>query len=416
MNGTIKKLFIILFAAALIYIGYGVSILSHRIEKIEDKLGGLDRISCNERDTVKDVRRSVVRIVGGEGEGSGFAIQKGGFILTNFHVVSSEPNPKVVFPDNTFETGEVIMADKEADLAVVKVDRDIPVLKFSRLDQLGCAEEVLAIGYPLGGSLPGGSFVIRGDFSRVAEDKEDNVTYVMTDMTLIGGMSGGPLVNICGEVVGINTQGLSLGGMGLAVSSDSIIDKYRQMSFSKEPLKDVKKTVFQPNKNALEAVRSFYNYLKARKLEKAFGLLSDRFIGRISFQKWTEGYREMLDTTVRVIRPDRKVANRIHIKLSSKDLVGDGIVYKYFEGYWDVRKINGKWLLYSPAIKEIEDPDEYWFLDEYRLKEITEFVKAKGETEECMREMYRLSQEPGNESLILQELYALYNKSKKAKK
>jgi len=405
MKSFLKMFLVIFFVGAFAYTGWEISRLSNRIQKIENKLGGSEKIACNEKDTVEKVRRSVVRVVGGEGEGSGFAIQKGGFILTNFHVIASEPDPKIILPDNTFETGEVIMADKDADLAIIKIKKDLPAVSFVRLGGISPAEEVLAIGYPLGGGLPGESFVIRGSFSRCIKDKENGVQYIVTDMTMVSGISGGPMVNICGGVVGVNTSGLLLGGMGIAVSSDSIIEKYRQMSASKDPLKDVKKTVFEPNKNALEAVRAFYNYLKARKLEKAFELLSDNFVMGYSFEHWAWGYRPLLDTTIVIIKPDKEIANRIHVKLSTKDFVDDEIVYKYFEGYWDVRQISGKWLLWKPRIREVKDPERDWFIDYDKRKEVEEFAKTHKDFEKYRPEMYKISLEPGGENLSLQELY-----------
>lgn len=400
------KIFLVIFLVGIFaYTGYEISRLSNRIQKIENKLGGPKKIACNERDTVEKVRHSVIRVVGGDGEGSGFAIQKGGFILTNFHVIASEPDPKVILPDNTFETGQVIMADKDADLAVIKIKKDLPPLSLARLGGVNPAEEILAIGYPLGGSLPGESSVIRGSFSRCAKDKKNGIQYLQTDMTMVSGISGGPMVNICGEVVGINTSGLLLGGMGMAISSDSIIEKYRQMLASKGSLKDVRKTVFEPNKNALEAVRAFYNYLKARRLEKAFELLSDNFVGGYSFEQWAWGYRPLLDTSIVMINPDKIIINRIKVKLSSKDLIDDEIAYKYFEGYWDVRQINGKWLLWKPRIKEIQDPDRDWFVDQDIKKEVEEFAKTHKDFEKYRQEMYEISLEPESENLSLQELY-----------
>ena len=390
---------------ALAYTSYEISRLSSRIQKVENKLGGPRRIACNERDTVEKVRRSVVRVVGGESEGSGFAIQKGGFILTNFHVIDSEPDPKVILPDNTFETGQIVMADKDTDLAVIKITKDLPALILAPLEGMSPAEEVLSIGYPLGGSLPGESSIIRGAFSRVIKDKKNGVQYLQTDMTMVSGISGGPMVNIYGEVVGINTAGLFLGGMGIAVSSDSIKEKCRQMSASKDPLKDVKKTIFEPNKNALEAVRAFYNYLKARRLEKAFELLSDNFVRGYSFEQWARGYRPLLDTSIVIINPDKKVTNRINVKLSTKDFTDDEIVYKYFEGYWDVRQINGKWLLWSPRIREVKDPEPDWFIDYDKRKEIEEFAKTHEDFEKYRQGIYEISLEPGSEKLSLQELY-----------
>jgi hypothetical protein len=232
-------------------------------------------------------------------------------------------------------------------------------------------------------------------------------------MTMINGISGGPMVNICGEVVGVNTAGLSQGGMGMAISSDSIMEKCYQMSASKEPLKDVQKTVFEPNKNALEAVRAFYNYLKARNLEKAFELLSDNFVRGYSFEHWALGYRPLLDTSIVIIKRDKEIADRIHIKLSTKDLVDDEIIYKYFEGYWDVRQINGKWLLWKPRIREVKDPGEDWFIDQDRKKEMEDFAKTHKDFEKYWPEMYKIWQEPGNENLSLQELYDKAKKSRK---
>lgn len=388
-----------------------ISVLSYRIQKIENKLGGPKKIASNEKDTINKVRRSVVRIIGGESEGSGFAIKKNGFILTNFHVIDAEPAPKVVLPDNTFETGKVIMTDEDADLAVIKIKKDLPALKLARMDCLSPAEELLAIGYPLGGELSGESFVVRGSFSRGAYDKENNIRYLLTDMTMVSGISGGPMVNICGEVVGINTSGLLLGGMGIAISSDSIFERYRKMLKSEDSLKGVHKVIFEPNKNPLEAVRCFYNYLKARNMEKAFELLSDNFIMGYSFDYWAQGYRPMLDTSIIMIKRDKKIADRICVKLSTKDLIEDAIIYKYFEGYWDVRQIDGKWLLWAPRIKEVKNPEEEWGLDMERIGEIVEFLKKRGEDPERYQyDMYNIAQEPGNEELTPEELY---NKAKK---
>lgn len=401
MKNFIKTFLSISLVCIILYTGYEVCRLSNRIQKIENKYGGPMKIA----ETVKKVRRSVVRVVGGESEGSGFAINKGGIILTNFHVIESEPSPKIVLPDNTFETGQVIMADKDADLAVIKISKNLPALKMACLDVISPAEEVLSIGYPLGGSLPGEASVTRGSFSRFIKDKKNDVLYLNTDMTFVSGVSGGPMINISGDVVGINTAGLLLGGMGTAIASDSIIEKCRQMSVSKEPLKDVKRIVFQPNKNALEAVRAFYNYLKIRKLGKAFELLSDNFVKGYSFTYWARGYRPLLDTTTILIKPDKKITNRINVKLSTKDLVDDEIVYKYFEGYWDVRQIDGRWLLWKPRIREIKDPDEDWFRDQDIKKQLEELAKAHEDYKKYLPEMHRIWQEPGNDQLSMQELY-----------
>lgn len=400
-----KMLLIILLVTAVVCTGCYIYRLSDRIDKIENKLGGPRKIACTENKTVERVRRAVVRVVGGESEGSGFAIQKKGFILTNFHVIESEPNPKVILPDGTFETAQVIMADKDADLAIIKINKDIPVLRLACLDGMSPAEELLSIGYPLGGSLPGEASVTRGSFSRFIRDRKNNVQYLNTDMTFVSGVSGGPMVNIYGEVVGVNTAGLSSGGMATAISSDSIREKWREMVTAKDPLKDVRKVIFQPNKNALEAVRAFYNYLKARRLEKAFELLSDNFVKGYSFEHWAFGYRPLLDTTIVLIKPDKTIANRINVKLSTKDLVDNEIVYKYFEGYWDVRKVWGQWLLWQPKIKEVKDPDDDWCIDQDLKEQLQELAKVREDFQKYFPEMLRILHESENDQLNAQELY-----------
>jgi hypothetical protein len=336
-----------------------IRILNDKVGLIENKLGGSDKIMCNEKDSIDKVKKSVVRIIGGEGEGSGFAVQNYGYILTNFHVIEFEPTPKVIFQDNTFETAEILMADKNADLAILKVQRDLPVISWGNPANLNPAEELLAIGFPLGGDLNGEASVSKGSLSARRNSKDVGVEFIQTDATLNPGMSGGPMINVCGEVEGINTAGLA--GLGLAISSDSIRQKWLEMDISKDSLKDIQRITFDPDKSSLEAVRAFYNYLKARKLDKAFGLLSDNFKNGHGFDYWKQGYQSLLDTTVITITDDPQITNRINVKLSTTDMVNGEIVYKYFEGYWDVKDGGNKWLLWDAKIKEVVNPDYTWF-------------------------------------------------------
>lgn len=356
----IRTLILLGLVCGLVYVGTQLKDTSARLAKIENKLGGSEKISCKEKESIEKVRQSVVRIIGGEAEGSGFAIKSGGLILTNFHVIEFEPSPKVILPDNSFESAEVLMADKNADLAIVKINKELPVISWGEPTELDPAEELLAIGFPLGGQLSGEASVNKGALSGRRRSKDVGIEYLQTDTTLNPGVSGGPMINICGEVVGINTAGLS--GLGLGISSDSIKQKWLEMATSEDPLADVQKIEFAPEKSSLEAVRAFYNYLKARKLDKAFGLLSDNFKKGYDFDYWKKGYEPLLDTTVIKIKDDKDSKDRVLVKLSTKDLVDDEIVYKYFEGYWDVKDIDGRWLLWDPEIKEV-DPDFLWFYE-----------------------------------------------------
>jgi S1-C subfamily serine protease len=333
--------------------------LEEKISLLEYKLGGPKNLACNQKDAVERVKKSVVRVVGGESEGSGFVFHSSGLLLTNFHVIEFEPSPKIIFPDNSFDQAEIIMVDRHADLAVLKINREIPAIIWGDSKSLEQTDELLAIGFPLGGGLVGEASVSKGTLSGKRLFKDVGVEYLQVDTTFNGGISGGPMINICGEVVGINTSGLA--GLGMAISSHSIAQKLNTMSADPELLKDIKTIVFQPEKSPKDAVEAFYNYLKLRKLEKAFALLSDNFKKGYSFDYWMQGYQPLLDTTVLKLEDDKKEKNRVNIKLSTKDLVGDEIVYKYFEGYWDVKEVDGKWLLWDPEIEEIKDPTWFWY-------------------------------------------------------
>ncbi len=360
-----RSVLLLLFLIFLFALGYyandKITALSRRLEAIENRLGGPEKINCNEANSVKQVRQSVVRIVGGEAEGSGFAIKSGGVIITNFHVIEFEPSPKVILPDNSVETAQIFMADRNADLAILKIDKDLPVVPWGDPIQLEPAEELLAIGFPLGGELVGESSVSKGAFAGSRRSKDVGVDYIQTDITLNPGVSGGPMINVCGEAVGINTAGLS--GLGLAISADSIKQKWLEMSTSDDSTKDINKVVFDDTTNAEFSVATFYNYLKVLKLEKAFELLSDNFKQGHGFDYWKQGYETLLDTTVIKIEEDQTKENRINIKLSTKNMVDGEIVYKYFEGYWDVKNIEGKWRLWDPEIKEVTDPEYFWYYE-----------------------------------------------------
>ena len=133
------------------------------------------------------------------------------------------------------------------------------------------------------------------------------------------------------------------------------------MLASQEPLKDIQQIVFEPDKSPLDAVKAFYNYIKLRKLDKAFTLLGEKFAGDMTFENWKKGYAPNMDTSLLKIENDPVKENTVIIKLITRDLVGDEIIDKYFEGSWEVKEVEGHLKLWWPDIKEVKDPDWLWF-------------------------------------------------------
>jgi len=152
--------------------------------------------------------------------GSGVIVDKDGYILTNNHVVTGEGEAhvdeiKVILSDKREFDAELIGRDPDTDVAVIKIDaKDLPTAKLGNSEQLQVGEWVLAIGRPLGLS----QTVTAGIVSATGRsDVLDTITYqdfIQTDASINRGNSGGPLVNIKGEVVGLNTAIATAGAPG----------------------------------------------------------------------------------------------------------------------------------------------------------------------------------------------------------
>ncbi|MBP5399064.1 MAG: Do family serine endopeptidase [Alphaproteobacteria bacterium] len=137
--------------------------------------------------------------------GSGFIIDEAGFIITNYHVIENASTINVVLFDNTEVEAEVIGGDEKTDLALIKIDPPYKLQKaiFGNSDELRIGDWVLAIGNPfgLGGSVSAG--IVSAKSRDIAAGPYDN--FIQTDASINQGSSGGPMFNMKGEVIGINT-------------------------------------------------------------------------------------------------------------------------------------------------------------------------------------------------------------------
>ncbi|MFP3302551.1 MAG: trypsin-like peptidase domain-containing protein [Caldivirga sp.] len=140
------------------------------------------------------------------GFGTGFAVDKH-YVATASHVVSQPGEVSVVTSDGDLLEAEVVGADPEVDTAVLRVDGDLTPIKLGDSDKLMVGEPVIAIGYPLGlMNQPTATFGIVSALGRTIKVGEIMLEgLIQTDAAINPGNSGGPLVNLDGEVVGINT-------------------------------------------------------------------------------------------------------------------------------------------------------------------------------------------------------------------
>ena len=168
------------------------------------------------------------------GQGSGFVISSDGDIVTNAHVVFGAEDIDVIFSDNSIRRAEVIGEDLHSDLAVVKVDSlpsEIQPLSLGNIDDIAVGQTVVAIGNPfgLGGTLTRG--IVSGIGRTIPALTPFSIPQaIQTDAPINPGNSGGPLLNLNGEVIGVNAQIENSGenransGVGFAIPV-SIVDR-----------------------------------------------------------------------------------------------------------------------------------------------------------------------------------------------
>jgi serine protease Do len=157
------------------------------------------------------------------GEGSGFIVDANGLILTNSHVVDDATEVTVKLTDKREYTAKVLGKDEQTDIAVLKIDaKGLPTVRLGNPDQLKVGQWVVAIGSPFGfeNSVTAGIVSAKG---RSLPD-ETYVPFIQTDVAVNPGNSGGPLFNLDGEVVGINSQIFSRTGGYQGVSFAIPID------------------------------------------------------------------------------------------------------------------------------------------------------------------------------------------------
>lgn len=168
--------------------------------------------------------------------GSGFIIDAAGIVVTNNHVISDADEINVILNDGTKIRAELVGKDKRTDLAVLKFtppEKKLTAVKFGDSDRLRLGEWVIAIGNPfsLGGTVTAG--IVSARNRDINSGPYDN--YIQTDAAINRGNSGGPLFNLDGEVVGVNTAIISPSGgsigIGFAVPSKTVtavVDQLRQ--------------------------------------------------------------------------------------------------------------------------------------------------------------------------------------------
>ena len=161
------------------------------------------------------------------GVGSGFILSADGYVMTNAHVVEGADEVIVTLTDKRELKARIVGSDRRSDVALVKVEASgLPTVKIGDVNKLKVGEWVMAIGSPFGLE----NTVTAGIVSAKARDTGELVPLIQTDVAINPGNSGGPLINLRGEVVGINSQIYSRTGGFMGISFAIPIDEASRVS------------------------------------------------------------------------------------------------------------------------------------------------------------------------------------------
>lgn len=206
--------------------------LSELRPRLDDLMAASRLVAKKMGPSVVSIHRSDLR--GGEGQGSGVIVDPQGYIVTNFHVVEGATGLHVRLDDGRFADATAIGADPSSDIAVLKIDLpDLIAAEWGDSDELQVGDLVWAVGSPFGleRSI---TFGIVSNKARRAGSGISGSPYqefLQTDVAVNPGNSGGPLVDLAGEVVGINTAivGPSYQGISFAIPSNLARDTYERL-------------------------------------------------------------------------------------------------------------------------------------------------------------------------------------------
>ncbi len=200
--------------------------------------------------------------------GSGFVIDKDGYIVTNNHVIEGADEIEVAFPNGDTYDATLIGRDPSTDIALLKIEagKDIPFVDFAGRDSVKVGEWVLAIGNPLGYSSSVAVGIVSARHRQISMTNYDD--FIQTDVAINKGNSGGPLFNMDGDVVGVNTAIVSPTGFSVGLSfsipadlASSVVDQLRQYGETRRGFLGVR---VQPVTKAIA---------KSYKLKEAYGAL-----------------------------------------------------------------------------------------------------------------------------------------------
>ena len=299
---------------------------------------------------IEQASKSVVIIEGKKATGSGFWIDAD-TVLTNNHVVDHNPNLLV----NKTLPVKVIATDSLRDIAILRVVDASQPSPLAFVDSSpNLADDVYVIGYPLDKNLS----ITKGIISAFPSDDYDDRNYIQTDAPISFGNSGGPLVDRCGRVVGMNTQVLSgAQSVGYAIAWDQLTQRINEMTQANKNATPQELEQTYPSEQA-EVVAKYYTTLGSGDLEGAYSFFSTARKAKLPFDNWKIGLAKTY--FIRLVSVSlSSTPNTINAHFYAAEFTDDyGWDYKVgeFEGTWTLVRENGLLKMNESNIKDITKP------------------------------------------------------------
>lgn len=316
-------------------------------------LDSYDKFFCSYQETKKINSPKVVRIIGSYSEGSGFFIEDT-LVITNRHVVKGEEYPKIVLPTGEFLTPSKVELSKDYDIAFLTVDKPEPTYVINLNEaKLVSGEEALSFGYALGSEIKGAPTILPIRYEDVRQIPQDLTEYLQFSSSIVSGMSGGPVLDKCGNFVGINT--MSTPGTTLIITGKTL-DTARYSS-TEEP----KKLKLEPGATPEASVYAYYYLLKARDTKGSYDLLSAGYKTRSTYEEWTARFPNVIGVEafgVQEIKP-----NLVYVVFVMSEWVDGERKAKLYEGTWQTIKegeayhLNRSYILERDSTDDLQGPD-----------------------------------------------------------